>query len=31
MNSFRRVDLGVFCPGVQCGEKIDSELNPILN
>ena len=31
LNEFRKVDLKVFCPGVNPGEKIETELNPIIN
>jgi hypothetical protein len=30
LNDFRKVDLSVFCPGIPCGGKIASELNPVL-
>ena len=30
MNSFKEVDLSVFCPGVGHGQKIETHLNPLL-
>jgi ectoine hydroxylase-related dioxygenase (phytanoyl-CoA dioxygenase family) len=30
MNSFRKVDLSVFCPGTECGQPIQSNLNPVI-
>jgi ectoine hydroxylase-related dioxygenase (phytanoyl-CoA dioxygenase family) len=30
MNSFRKVDLSVFCPGTACEEVIKSDLNPLI-
>jgi hypothetical protein len=30
MNEFRKVDLSVFCPKINYGEVIDSEMNPLL-